>query len=107
MRSKMVMDGSLQIQFKRLTPFISIILRHSSVSVASRKYSANSGEPFAISTKIIRKMLAGIGKSKSVGPDSVSSESLKLNGEAMIPYLVRLLNITINNATLPSIGKRP
>jgi hypothetical protein len=51
---------------------------------------ANSGEPFAVSTKIIRKKLAAIGKNKSVGPASVSGEILKLGGEAMIPYLARL-----------------
>jgi hypothetical protein len=62
----------------------------------------NSGEPFAISIKIIRKWLAAIGKNKSVGPDSVSAEILKLVGESMILYLARLLDITINNATIPS-----
>jgi hypothetical protein len=87
------------------------------VRVASRKYSAltqgnpcsipqiqraNSGEPFAVSTKISRKKLAAIGKNKSVGPDSVSGEILKLGVEAMIPYLARVLDITVNNATLPS-----
>jgi hypothetical protein len=46
---------------------------------------SNSGEPFAISTKIIRKRLAVLGKNKSVGPDSVSGEIIKLGGEAMIP----------------------
>jgi hypothetical protein len=39
-----------------------------------------------VSTKIIRKRLAEIGKNKSVGPDKISGEMLKLNGEAMIPY---------------------
>jgi hypothetical protein len=65
----------------------------------------NSGEPFVISTKIVRKKLAAIGKNISVGPDSVSGEILKLGGEAMIPYLARLLNITIN-ATIPEDGKK-
>jgi hypothetical protein len=63
---------------------------------------ANSGESFAISTKIIRKKLAAIGKNKLVGPDSVSGEILKLGGESMILYLARLLDITINNATIPT-----
>jgi hypothetical protein len=67
---------------------------------------ANSGEPFIISTKIIRKMLAAIGKNNSVGPDSVSGEILKLGGGTMIPYLARLLDIIINNATLPSDWKK-
>ena len=67
---------------------------------------SNSGEPFAISTKIIRKRLAAIGKNKSIGPDGISGEILKLGGEAMIPYLARLLDVTINNATIPSDWKR-
>jgi hypothetical protein len=46
---------------------------------------ANSGEPFEINTKIIRKRLAVLGKNKSVGPDCVSGKILKLGGEAMIP----------------------
>jgi hypothetical protein len=46
---------------------------------------ANSGELFAISTKIIRKRLAALGKNKSVGPYGVSGEVLKVGGEAMIP----------------------
>jgi hypothetical protein len=66
---------------------------------------ANSGEPFAISTKIIRKTLAVTGKNKSVGPDCISGEILKLGGEAMIPYFARLLNI-IHNVTIPSDWKK-
>jgi hypothetical protein len=69
-------------------------------------FNINSGEPFAISTKIIRKMLAAIGKNKSIGPHSVSGEILKLGGEAMIPYLAPLLDITVNNATIPSDWKK-
>ena len=60
-----------------------------------------SSEPFTIDTKIIRKRIAAIGKNKLVGPDCVSGEILKLGGEAMIPYLGRLLDITMNNGTLP------
>jgi hypothetical protein len=47
-----------------------------------------------------------LGENKSVGPDGVSGEILKLGGEAMIPYLARLLDVTINNATLPSDWKK-
>jgi hypothetical protein len=57
-------------------------------------------QPFVINTKIIRRNLAAIGKNKSVGPNSVSGEILKLGGEAMIPFLARLLDITVNNATV-------
>ena len=68
--------------------------------------SENSGEPFTIDIKIIRKRIAAIGENKSVGPDCVSGEILKLGGEAMISYLVRLLDITMNNGTLPGDWKR-
>jgi hypothetical protein len=54
-----------------------------------------------MSTKIIRKILAAIGKNKSVGPEGISGEILKLGGEAMIPYLARLLDVTVNNAAIP------
>jgi len=52
---------------------------------------ANAGETFIINTKIIRKGLAKIGRNKSVGPDGVPDEFLKLGGEAMVPFLARLL----------------
>jgi hypothetical protein len=42
-----------------------------------------------------------IGRNKSVGPDGIPGEILKMGGEAMIPYLARLLDITINNGTIP------
>ena len=66
----------------------------------------NSGEPLTIDMKIIRKRVAVIRKNKSVGPDSISGEILKLGGEAMIPYLVQLLDITMNNGTLTADWKR-
>jgi len=65
-----------------------------------------SSEPFIIDTKIIRKKIAAIGKNKSVRPDCISGEILKLGGEAMIPYLARLLEITMNNGTLPGDWKK-
>jgi len=54
--------------------------------------------------KIIRR-IGAIGKNKPVGPDRVSGEILKLGGEAMIPYHARLLDITMNNGTLPGDWK--
>jgi hypothetical protein len=81
-------------------------------SVFSRERSipqiqhATSGKPFIVSTKIIRKRLEAIGKNKSVGPDGISGEILKLVGEAMIPYLVRLLDVTVNNAAIASDWKK-
>ena len=41
-----------------------------------------------------------------MGPDRVSGEILKLGGEAIIPYLARLLDITMSNGTLPGDWKR-
>jgi hypothetical protein len=52
------------------------------------------------------KRLAAIGKDKSVEPDGISGEILKLGGEAMIPYLARLLDVTVNNAAFPSDWKK-
>ena len=51
------------------------------------------------------RRIKAIGINKSVGPDRVSGENLKL-GEAMVPYLARLLDITMNNGTLPGDWKR-
>jgi len=47
----------------------------------------NTGEPFTIGIKIIRRRIRAIGKNKSIGPDRVSEEILKLAGETMIPHL--------------------
>jgi len=66
----------------------------------------NTGDPFTTDIKTIRRRIKAIGKNKSVGPDRVSGEILKLGGEAMIPYLARLLDITMNNGTLPGDWER-
>jgi hypothetical protein len=66
----------------------------------------STGDPFTNDIKIIRRRIKAIGKNKSVGPDRVSGEILKLGGETMIPYLARLLDITMNNGTLPGDWKR-
>jgi hypothetical protein len=66
----------------------------------------NTGDPFTTVIKTIRRKIEAIGKNKSVGQDRVSGEILKLGSEAMIPYLARLLNITMNNGTLPGDWKR-
>jgi len=68
--------------------------------------SENAGNPFTTDIKTIRRRIKAIGKNKSVGPDRVCGEILKLGGEAMIPYLARLLDITINNGKLPGDWKR-
>jgi len=56
------------------------------------KQGENTGEPFTIDIKIIIIRIGEIGKNKSVGPDRVSGEIL--------------LDITMNNGTLPSDWKR-
>ena len=43
---------------------------------------------------------------KSIGPDGVPGEILKLGGVAVNPYLASLLEISLNNATIPSDWKR-
>jgi len=47
-----------------------------------------------------------MGKNKSIGPDGISGEILKLGGKAMIQYLARFLDITMNNGNLSSDLKR-
>jgi hypothetical protein len=47
-----------------------------------------------------------IGRNKSVGPDNIPGDILKMGGEAMIPYLARLLDISINNGTIPGDWKK-
>ena len=47
-----------------------------------------------------------IGRNKLVGPDGIPGAILKMGGEAMIPYLARLLDITINNGTIPRDWKK-
>ena len=63
-------------------------------------------EPFTVKVNTIRKRLALTGRKKSVGPDSIPGVLLKLGGEAMIPYLMQLLEITINNGTIPGDWKK-
>jgi hypothetical protein len=57
-------------------------------------------KPFIIKISNIRKRLAMTGRNKSVGPDGIPGAILKMGGEAMIPYLARLLDIKINNGTV-------
>ena len=47
--------------------------------------SEKTGDPFTTDIKIIRRRIKAIGKNKSVGPDRVYGEILKLGGQAMIP----------------------
>jgi hypothetical protein len=43
---------------------------------------------------------------KSVGPDGVPGEILKFSGKAMTSYIARLLEISLNIATIPSDWKK-
>ena len=47
--------------------------------------STHSDKTFTIKISIIRKRLAMIGRSKSVGTDGIAGAILKMGGEAMIP----------------------
>jgi hypothetical protein len=47
-----------------------------------------------------------IGRNKSEGPDCIPGKILKMGGGGMIPYLARLLDITINNGIIPSDWKK-
>jgi len=68
--------------------------------------STESGKPFTISINIVRKRLSAIGRKKSVGPDGIPGKILKLGGETKIPYLARLLYITMNNNAIPGDWKK-
>jgi len=69
-------------------------------------HGGNTINPFVIDIKTIRRRIRANGKNKSVGPDRIPGEIIKMGGEAMIPYLARLLEITMNNGTLPEDWKR-
>jgi hypothetical protein len=45
------------------------------------------GESFTIIMKMIKKRLAAIGRDKSIEPDGIHGEMLKLDGESMIRNL--------------------
>jgi hypothetical protein len=68
--------------------------------------STDSGTLFTVNINIIMKRLSAIGRKKSVGPDGIPGKILKLGGEAMIPYLARLLDITMNNNAIPGDWKK-
>jgi hypothetical protein len=66
----------------------------------------NIVQTFAVDSKVIRRRIQRIGKNKSVGPDGISGDILKLGGEPMVPYLTRLLDITVNNGSIPDDWKK-
>jgi len=87
---------------------ISIIRQYSAARAIFRIYRENTQASHSL---LILKSL-GVGlersrkKNKSLGPDRVTGEILKRSGEAMIPDLARLIDITMNNDTLPGDWKR-
>jgi hypothetical protein len=68
--------------------------------------STHSDKSFKIKIDIIRKRLSMIGRNKSLGPDGIPGAIFKMGGEAMVPYLARLLDVTINNGTIPRDWKK-
>jgi hypothetical protein len=48
-----------------------------------------------------------INRNKSVAPDDIPGETLKMGGKVMNPYLARLLDTAINNCTIPRKWKNP
>ena len=87
------MDGSSQIRQKRLICLITITRQYSAPREIFLIYRANH-------SPLILKSLEGLerlGENKTFGPDCVSGEILKL---------ARLLDITMNNGTLPGDWER-
>ena len=68
--------------------------------------SRQSGKPSTISINIIRERFSATWRKKSVRPDGIPGEILKLGREAMIPYLATLLDITMNNNAIPGDRKK-
>ena len=83
-----------------------ITSKFSSESNIPHIQSENTSDPFKTDINTIMRRTAMIRKGKSVGPDHISGEILKMDGGAMIPYLAQLLDITTNNGTLPGDWKR-
>ena len=80
---------------------------YSAAKVLTRKIQpTRSAKPFTTNINIIRERLSAIGRKKSVGPVGIPGEFLKLSGEAKIPYLARLLDITMNNNTITGDWKK-
>jgi hypothetical protein len=63
--------------------------------------STDSGKSFTVSINIIRKRLSATGRKKSVRPDGMPGQILKLGGEAMILYIMRLLEVPMNHNAIP------
>jgi hypothetical protein len=53
------------------------------------------------------EQLAVIRRNKSIGLDGIPGKILKLGGQAMIPYLVQLLDITFTMLLVQETEKEP
>jgi len=90
------------------------ILNSYYASVFSRKcnyqlsptLNSESSEMFSVCMKTLRKRLSLCGRKKSVGPDGIPGAILQMGGEVMVPYLARLMDVTLNNSTLPDDWKK-
>jgi len=58
-------------------------------------------KPFTININSTRKRISAIGRKKSIVPDGIPGVILKLGVEDMIPYLARLMDVTMNNNAIP------
>ena len=75
--------------------------------ITTRKYNQPTRvKPLLLTLKLLDRKLTKIGRNKSVGPDGVPGEILKLGGEAITPFVARLLEILLNNASFPSDCKK-
>lgn len=97
-RDKQIVDDKEKAEFLN-SYFISVFnLDGEKCDIVQGTHSDSS---FKVTLKMVRERITKLKNHKSRGPDEIPTEILKLGGEAMIPYIIRLINISINNATLP------
>ena len=72
----------------------------------SNTHSVPTGAcPSPLILKSLGKCSRDLKKNKSIGTDGIYEQIIKLCVEAVIPYLARLLNMTINNCVPPADWK--
>jgi hypothetical protein len=75
--------------------------------VTSRKYNKPTRlKPLLLTLNLLEQKLSKIGRNKSLGSDGIPGGILKFAWKATTPYLARLLEISLNNATIQSDWKR-
>jgi hypothetical protein len=95
----------LQARYRsnRKAKFLKFVMRlYSVANLIIRKFD----QKYHVSVNITRNRLSAMGKKKSVGPNGIPREILTFGGEAMIPYLARLLDIMMNNNAIPGNWKK-